>query len=62
MKRKQVKIDDVDYSLQRVSFAIDPQAVLQIDEIADKGGKSRSEIFRKAISQWLAWEKAKGIF
>ena len=59
MQKKQVEIIDVDYDLQRVTFTIDPHAVWQIDEIAEREGKSRSEIFRRGIYQWLAEEKFK---
>jgi len=54
MKRKQIEITDADYPLQRITFNIDPRAVLQIDDIADSNAVSRSEVLRDALYWWLA--------
>ena len=55
MKRKEVEISDHDYPLQRITFNIDPRAVWQIDDIADKNAVSRSEVLRDALYWWLAY-------
>lgn len=54
MKRKQLSIEDVDYSMEKVSLNMDTQMIIQIDEIADKKGISRSAMIRQALGLWLS--------